>query len=681
MTEQDQRAALLDAALRYLDQGFSVIPIFHTISADQDSKTPVIKWKDYQTRLPTEDEVLEWWPDDGRKPSNLGICTGAVSGVIVLDCDDEAAMAWADAHGLRSPVRVKTRRGEHRYFGHPGVETRNRAKIGGQHLDLRGDGGYVVMPPSINEADPANPFAYELVMELDWDELPTWPGAPDRPEEWDFARLDLTHIPLPDPELLLSADERARLAVERRHGVLLEDGCGRNRLIMARIRELVAAGLDGAELDAGIAKFQSDWFADELDERSLARAVSKILAKRDDLRVEARREADAQVAEVKTQEAKRKVPRPLYARDLGELAKRVAEQRVFIHPWLPERSIVQVVSYTGSGKSLWLSCLMWLLAMGKSLGPYLIKAKARVLYIDLENGRATLHNRLPSLLQMFGDPGEDFAMQASSWGEFTLNLRTDEGRALLEAMLYHHKPDVVVVDTVRTAFTGLEENKAESWSMINGLLLHMRNAGLTVVVVHHTNKPTQDGTLGREAGSSNQLTVIETQVKIMGVHHDKQRCIDKGFLCEPEKWALLVAEAARRGARLVHAIKMDFGKVRECPVDFEPIYMGWTQTDYGFGPIVFLGGKPRTLRVWIADELKAGRSPEDVRQSPEIQDALRQGRITIAQVADALSVVTAQRETVPTIDMPMPAFDAADALGLNEDEEPPPETNQEGEGE
>ena len=45
----------LDAALEYLERGWSIIPI------KPEGKRPAIKWREYQDRLPTEDEVNGWW--------------------------------------------------------------------------------------------------------------------------------------------------------------------------------------------------------------------------------------------------------------------------------------------------------------------------------------------------------------------------------------------------------------------------------------------------------------------------------------------------------------------------------------------------------------------------------------------------------------------------------------------
>lgn len=80
----------------------------------------------------------------------MAVATGAVSGCFVLDADNLMARIEAESRGLPPTFTVRTPRGTHFYFNHPGWEISNRAgtldNIDG--LDLRGDGGYVVGPGS-----------------------------------------------------------------------------------------------------------------------------------------------------------------------------------------------------------------------------------------------------------------------------------------------------------------------------------------------------------------------------------------------------------------------------------------------------------------------------------------------------------------------------------------------------
>ena len=93
----------LESALEYLDRGWSIIPI------KPEAKRPAIKWLDFQSRLPTEDEVTDWWtkyPD-----YDIAIITGSISGVVVVDCDNEEAEHAAYDAQMRSVIKVKTKRG------------------------------------------------------------------------------------------------------------------------------------------------------------------------------------------------------------------------------------------------------------------------------------------------------------------------------------------------------------------------------------------------------------------------------------------------------------------------------------------------------------------------------------------------------------------------------------------
>jgi putative DNA primase/helicase len=98
-------------------------------------------------------EVLGRWFHDS--PFNLGIVTGAASGVIALDIDPrhdgELTLAALEAkHGELPPTwRFLTGGGgEHILFRHPGHLVANSAGKLGPGIDVRGDGGYIVAPPS-----------------------------------------------------------------------------------------------------------------------------------------------------------------------------------------------------------------------------------------------------------------------------------------------------------------------------------------------------------------------------------------------------------------------------------------------------------------------------------------------------------------------------------------------------
>ena len=87
--------------------------------------------------------------------ANIAIATGAVSGVFVIDIDGldaEIELRRLEAkHGeLPATVEVITARGRHIYFQMPETPVRNSAGKIAPGIDVRGDGGYVLAPPSVH---------------------------------------------------------------------------------------------------------------------------------------------------------------------------------------------------------------------------------------------------------------------------------------------------------------------------------------------------------------------------------------------------------------------------------------------------------------------------------------------------------------------------------------------------
>ncbi|MGM0584965.1 MAG: bifunctional DNA primase/polymerase [Pseudomonadota bacterium] len=129
-------------------RGWAVVPVAPR------GKRPLVPWRAFQDGLPGPEQVERWaarWPD-----ANVGIVTGAASGLLVLDVDPrhggaESLAAIEARHGaLPGTVEAETGGGgRHLYFAHPGGERRNRAGLA-PGLDLRGDGGLIVAPPSIH---------------------------------------------------------------------------------------------------------------------------------------------------------------------------------------------------------------------------------------------------------------------------------------------------------------------------------------------------------------------------------------------------------------------------------------------------------------------------------------------------------------------------------------------------
>ncbi len=138
---------MLREALHYRSLGLSTIPL------RSGGKEPLMPWSEFQTRRAEIAEVSQWLT---RHPTaNIGVVTGAVSGVVVVDCDGQAGIRKADELGLRSNVvSITGNGGQHRWFRYQeGVKSQTLWTGPNPHEEvaIKSDLKYVVAPPSIHE--------------------------------------------------------------------------------------------------------------------------------------------------------------------------------------------------------------------------------------------------------------------------------------------------------------------------------------------------------------------------------------------------------------------------------------------------------------------------------------------------------------------------------------------------
>jgi hypothetical protein len=159
----------LDAALALAGRGWQVFPL------KARDKIPATRngFKDASSD-PDGLKRLFCRPD-----LNLGLATGPGSGLWVLDLDGADGISAFEQieqqHGkIPQTVEVRTGGGgRHLYFRLNGEPIKNRSKVCGVPIDVRGDGGYVVAPPSMHKSG----SAYEWINSPDKTalvEAPSW---------------------------------------------------------------------------------------------------------------------------------------------------------------------------------------------------------------------------------------------------------------------------------------------------------------------------------------------------------------------------------------------------------------------------------------------------------------------------------------------------------------------------
>lgn len=139
--------SLLDWAKFYVSKGLSIIPI------EYKAKEPISKWKEYQKRFPTEEELEQWFKTGWM---NIAIVCGQVSGnLVVLDFDSHESLQHfieriSDdlVEKIKKTWVVRTGKGYHIYLRVKGKPISTSFRDIG--LDIQGEGKYVVAPPSLH---------------------------------------------------------------------------------------------------------------------------------------------------------------------------------------------------------------------------------------------------------------------------------------------------------------------------------------------------------------------------------------------------------------------------------------------------------------------------------------------------------------------------------------------------
>ena len=135
--------------------GFSIIPII------PQEKKPQVKWEEYQKRKADKEEIATWW--NKTPEANVAIVTGEISGITVIDEDTEEGRKNLEKifpETFITPMVKTPRGGRHYYCRYTKGLTNKAGVIPG--TDFRGEGGYVLAPPSVN----GNNIPYQWIREL-----------------------------------------------------------------------------------------------------------------------------------------------------------------------------------------------------------------------------------------------------------------------------------------------------------------------------------------------------------------------------------------------------------------------------------------------------------------------------------------------------------------------------------
>ena len=153
---------MMDHALRYAAREWHLVPLHYPINGrcscgKQNCPTPAkhpLTPNGLKDATTNSEQIREWWqrwPD-----ANIGIVTGQVSGIVVVDVDagHGGLESWAELQDIHGRINTLTSLtgggGMHLWFQAPADELKSTAGTIAPGIDTRAEGGYVVAPPSLH---------------------------------------------------------------------------------------------------------------------------------------------------------------------------------------------------------------------------------------------------------------------------------------------------------------------------------------------------------------------------------------------------------------------------------------------------------------------------------------------------------------------------------------------------
>ncbi|MBA2117331.1 bifunctional DNA primase/polymerase [Bremerella alba] len=151
----------IEIAQAYCDKGLRVFPV-HTLEngqcscgksdCDNVAKHPLTV-NGFKAATTNKNKMLEYFSDKYER-ANVAIATGKESGVFVVDVDSIRSLTELEKkHGAFPQTwETKTGNGRHLFYRFPQTGTvKNSTKKIDKEIDIRGEGGYVILPPSMHK--------------------------------------------------------------------------------------------------------------------------------------------------------------------------------------------------------------------------------------------------------------------------------------------------------------------------------------------------------------------------------------------------------------------------------------------------------------------------------------------------------------------------------------------------
>jgi AAA domain/CHC2 zinc finger len=277
-----------------------------------------------------------------------------------------------------------------------------------------------------------------------------------------------------------------------RHGIIITRGASNGALVASLIPEGSSAYL-WTQNDAAGDKWQKDICANtktvlkraripaphkDLNDWTRAGATDKDLLDAI-VNAETLREAEKSW----TQALKESV---VTSRELRDLA--LAPRKKLLGDWFAEGDLGFIFAFRGVGKTWLALAIAQALSTAGKLGEWQAHEHVRVLYVDGEMPPDLMRDRAQGLEK--GNDELEFLNHLILFERTgrVLNIANREVQQALTAHCIANAVKVLILDNLSTLASGMKENEADSWELLNAWLLDLRRRKIAVVIVHHAGR-------------------------------------------------------------------------------------------------------------------------------------------------------------------------------------------------
>lgn len=471
---------MLESALHYASWGWSVIPL------QTKRKEPLAPWKKNQHQRYTAGALQQWWSQ--HPAANIGVVTGVISGVVVLDIDEPGGTDSLTKHGVVLPLTPTSKSGSgghHYFFKHPGHPVPNAVGLL-PGVDLRGDGGMAVVPPSVHP----NGQTYE------------WVHHPD-----DTPLADL-------PMWLTPTESTPKTALTPQDWEVCVTKGARDAELTKRAGKLLGpAQMPPAEALLVLKVWNQTHCQPPLPDKQIEKIVNSIANK------EAEKTKHTNDPPGQPPTSSRPSAPPFVLTDYRDFMKEYAdnETRWLIEEWLPVGGIGKIVGPPESYKTWVLLDLAVSVASGTPfLGQYRVARPGPVLFFQQEDGHQNLGKRL-NLVTC-----NKVLIPEPSWGKspdenwvcvppvIPIQIRTEGALEFdnlasihyLRELVMQIKPALVILDPLYSA-TSTKDYMMDTARTMLALKDIREEFGTGFVIGHHARKGGKEG--DREEGWGSQF--------------------------------------------------------------------------------------------------------------------------------------------------------------------------------